>query len=105
LLAHASSCLWASYHLKGCLAQGLPSLFRIFQNSKQYLFLVSSQDTEEGYLTYCFQPGLSPRTSLGTIFSGSSQHYLISKDLSLIQSKDKLKEFFILKLQQVTFQK
>lgn len=95
LLAHASPCLWAGYHLKGCLAQGLPSLYRIFQTSKRDLFLDSSQDNEVGYLTYCFRLGSYPRTSLGTIFSGSSQYHPIWKDILPIHTKSKTERFYI----------
>lgn len=95
LLAHASSCLWAGYHLKGCLAQGLPSLYRTFQTSKRNLFLDSSQDNEVGHLTYCFQLGSYPSTSLGTIFSGSSQHHPIWKDILPIHTKKKAEGFYI----------
>lgn len=102
LLAHASSCLWAGYHLKGCLAQGLPSLYRIFQTSKWDLCLDSSQDNEVGYLTYCFQLGSYPRTSLGTILSGSSQQHPIWKDILRIHTRQKMKDF-ILKVKANTF--
>lgn len=95
LLAHASSCLWAGYHLKGCLAHGLPSLYRSFQTSKRDLFLASSQDNEMGYLTYCFQLGSCPRTSLGTVFSGSTQYHPVWKDILPIHTKTKSKRFYI----------
>ena len=55
---------WAGYHLKSCLAQDLPFLYRIFQVSKQHLFLDSSQDTEVGDFIYYFELGLHPGTSL-----------------------------------------
>lgn len=73
LLAHASSCLGTGYHLKGCLAQGLPSLYRIVQTSKPDPFLDSSQDIKAGYLTSCFQLDPYPRTS---------QDYIVREQLT-----------------------
>lgn len=51
---HMPALVWAGYHLKNCLAQDLPTLYRIFQVSKQHLFLDSSQDTEAGDFIYYF---------------------------------------------------
>lgn len=73
LLAHASSCLGTGYHLKGCLAQGLPSLYTIVQTSKPDPFLDSSQDIKAGYLTSCFQLDPYPRTS---------QDYIVREQLT-----------------------
>lgn len=66
-----------------------------FQTSKRDLFLDSSQDNEMGYLTYCFQLGSCPRTSLGTVFSGSSQYPPVWKDILPIHTKTKSKRFYI----------
>lgn len=94
LLAHASSCLWAGYHLKNAWPKSCP-LFTDLSNFKMGSFLGILSRQWGGLLNLPLSAWIYPRTSLGLIFSGTCQYYPIRKDIPPIHTKTKGERFYI----------